>query len=87
MKRRHLLAAAAATVVPASLARPALAQSAERTLRFIPEGNLQNPDPIWSTTTVARNFGYMVWDTLYGVSETWSQSRRWWRATRSAPTA
>jgi peptide/nickel transport system substrate-binding protein len=70
MKRRHLLAAAAATVVPASLARPALAQSAERTLRFIPEGNLQNPDPIWSTTTVARNFGYMVWDTLYGVSET-----------------
>ena len=35
-------------------------------LKFIPEGNLQNPDPIWSTTTVARNFGYMIWDTLYG---------------------
>ncbi len=71
MKRRHLLAAAAtsATVASMGLSRPALAQSAARTLRFIPEGNLQNPDPIWTSTTVARNFGYMVWDTLYGVDE------------------
>jgi len=53
--------------VAASLGRPAIAQSAGRTLKFIPEGNLQNPDPVWSTTTVARNFGYMIWDTLYGV--------------------
>jgi peptide/nickel transport system substrate-binding protein len=50
------------------LARPAIAQPA-RVLKFIPEGNLQNPDPIWSTTTVARNFGYMIWDTLYGTDE------------------
>jgi peptide/nickel transport system substrate-binding protein len=63
MRRRHLLAAAAT----AALARPALGQANARTLKFIPEGNLQNPDPIWSTTTVARNFGYMIWDTLYGV--------------------
>jgi len=70
MKRRQLLGiAAAAALVPAGLPRPAIAQSGARTLRFIPEGNLQNPDPIWSTTTVARNFGYMVWDTLYGVNE------------------
>ncbi len=71
MQRRHLLAAAAATALtPTALSRPAIAQASARTLRFIPEGNLQNPDPIWSTTTVARNFGYMVWDTLYGVTET-----------------
>jgi peptide/nickel transport system substrate-binding protein len=63
MRRRAFLAGAAA--LPASmLARPALAQAAAKTLKFIPEGNLQNPDPIWSTTTVARNFGYMIWDTL-----------------------
>ena len=61
MKRRQLLAGAGAAV----LARPAVAQAKNRTLKFIPEGNLQNPDPIWSTTTVARNFGYMIWDTLY----------------------
>ncbi len=71
MKRRHLLAAAATSAGIASLglSRPALAQASARTLRFIPEGNLQNPDPIWTSTTVARNFGYMVWDTLYGVDE------------------
>ncbi len=71
MKRRQLLAAAAATAATTSidLARPTLAQGSARTLRFIPEGNLQNPDPIWTSTTVARNFGYMIWDTLYGVDE------------------
>jgi len=60
MRRRHLLAGAAATAALPCLARPALGQGAARTLKFIPEGNLQNPDPIWSTTTVARNFGYMI---------------------------
>jgi peptide/nickel transport system substrate-binding protein len=65
MRRRAFLAGAAALPV-SMLARPALAQAAAKTLKFIPEGNLQNPDPIWSTTTVARNFGYMIWDTLYG---------------------
>src|SRR5437763_4132961 len=70
MKRRAFLAGAATTALTASaLPRPAIAQAAAKTLKFIPEGNLQNPDPIWSTTTVARNFGYMIWDTLYGVDE------------------
>jgi peptide/nickel transport system substrate-binding protein len=67
MRRRDLLASAgAAMLAPISLQHPAIAQAAAKTLKFIPEGNLQNPDPIWSTTTVARNFGYMIWDTLYG---------------------
>jgi peptide/nickel transport system substrate-binding protein len=63
MKRRDLLAGAA---LAAALPRPSLAQSV-RTLKFIPEGNLANPDPIWTTTTVARNHGYMIYDTLFGV--------------------
>jgi len=62
MQRRTLLAAGAA----AALARPAIAQGAARVLRFVPEGNLQNPDPIWTTTTIARNHGFMIWDQLYG---------------------
>jgi peptide/nickel transport system substrate-binding protein len=65
MQRRHLLAGAA---VAGMLPRPSIAQSAKaRTLRFIPEGNLANPDPIWTTTTVARNHGFMIYDTLFGV--------------------
>ena len=62
MKRRDLLAMTAAT----ALARPALAQSG-RVLRFVPQGNLNNPDPVWTTTTLARNHGLMIWDTLYAV--------------------
>jgi len=67
MRRRELLAGTAASLP--GLAPPALGQGAARTLKFIPEGNLQNPDPVWSTSTVARNFGYMIWDTLYGLDE------------------
>ena len=65
MLRRTLLGTAAAATASA-LARPSVAQSAARTLRFVPEGNLANPDPIWTTTTVARNHGFMIYDTLFG---------------------
>ena len=64
MNRRTLLAGAAAAALPL----PAIAQGAgARTLKFIPEGNLANADPIWTTTTVARNHGYLIYDTLFGV--------------------
>ena len=66
MRRRDFLASAAATAALPALPRPALAQGSARLLRFVPEGNLANPDPVWTTTTVARNHGAMIWDTLYG---------------------
>ncbi len=66
MQRRTFLAASGAS----ALARPALAQGFRgrnpRVLRFVPEGNLANPDPISTPGTVARNHGFMIWDTLYG---------------------
>lgn len=72
MKRRTLLGAAAgattAGLLP-TLSRPALAQGNARVLRFVPEGNLANPDPIWTTTTIARNHGAMIWDMLYGLDD------------------
>jgi peptide/nickel transport system substrate-binding protein len=68
LTRRTLLATGAA-MTAAPLARPAIAQSSAKTLRFIPEGNLANPDPIWTTTTVARNHGFMIYDTLFGQDE------------------
>lgn len=71
--RRTLLqttAALGASALGASgLARPALAQGNARTLRFVPQANLANPDPVWTTATVAVNHGYMVWDTLYGIDD------------------
>src|SRR3954469_13357412 len=64
MRRRDFLAMGAAT----ALARPAIAQANARVLRFVPQGNLNNPDPVWTTTTLARNHGLMIWDTLYAVN-------------------
>ncbi len=68
MQRRDILAGVAGATLTAALPRPAIAQGS-RTLKFIPEGNLANPDPIWTTTTVARNHGFMIYDTLFGVDE------------------
>ncbi|MCC6719275.1 MAG: ABC transporter substrate-binding protein [Acetobacteraceae bacterium] len=69
MKRRSLLTAAALSALP--LARPALAQGSgnPRVLRFVPHADLANPDPVWSTTTVAAMHGMMVWDKLYDLDE------------------
>ncbi len=50
-----------------ALARPALAQGATATLRFTPQSDLSSLDPIWTTGYVARNYGYMVFDTLYAL--------------------
>ena len=59
------------------LARPALAQTARaRTLRFIPQSDLANFDPIWTTQFVVRNAAAMVWDTLYGVDSALKPQRQ-----------
>ena len=60
--RRAALAAGAAT-----LATPALAQ-APRVLRMVPQANLASLDPVWSTANITRNHGFMVYDTLYGLT-------------------
>jgi peptide/nickel transport system substrate-binding protein len=67
MKRRSVLAGSAAAAA-VGLARPSLAQGA-KVLKYVPQANLANPDPIWTTATVAALHGYMVWDTLYGIDE------------------
>ena len=64
LTRRTVLASAAAGAPPA---RPALAQGAADTLRFIPSGALSSLDPVWTTAYVTRNHGYMVFDTLYAT--------------------
>ena len=49
----------------------ALAQAPanERVLRIVPHSNLAILDPIWTTQYMARNHGYMIYDTLFGTDE------------------
>src|SRR6516164_8419398 len=80
MHRRTLLKGLASTGVLATISRipsPALAQGADaRTLRFVPQANLANFDPIWGTQYVVRNAAALVWDTLYGVDENLAPQRQ-----------
>src|ERR1700752_4810421 len=67
---RMLRAAAAAialafTFVPAS----GWSDAGPTTLRFIPQADLRSIDPIWTTAYVTRNFGYLVFDTLFSLDK------------------
>ena len=59
-------AALCLAALPARAVEPA-ADSAPRTLRFIPQADLRSIDPIWTTAYVTRNFGYLVFDTLFAL--------------------
>ncbi len=68
MNRRRILKAARSFIL-APLAAPAIAAPA-KTLRFVPQGNLNHPDPLVTIAPVARNAGHMIWDQLYGQTLT-----------------
>lgn len=70
LTRRTLLASSAATLAAPRIGRAASAS----TLKFIPESDVTVIDPIWTTATVTRNHGYLVFDTLYGQSDDFSIS-------------
>ena len=56
----------------------------ESVLKIIPHADLKNLDPIWTTAYISRNHGYMIYDTLFAMDEsftpqpqmvdTWTQS-------------
>ncbi|WP_421992877.1 ABC transporter substrate-binding protein [Roseococcus sp.] len=64
MSRRATLGGAAAMLSAPGVAS---AQVAARTLRFIPQTNLASLDPVWSTATIVRNHGLMIYDLLYAL--------------------
>ena len=35
----------------------------------MPQANLTSIDPIWTTANITRNYGHMVYDTLYGIDQ------------------
>jgi peptide/nickel transport system substrate-binding protein len=57
----------------AALAAPSIARADETwVLKFIPQADLAAVDPMWTTSYVTRNHGYMVYDTLYGLNENYA---------------
>lgn len=80
MDRRTVLkglAGVGAAAATGGLSAPALSQgAAAKSLRFVPQANLANFDPIWGTQYVVRNAAALVWDTLYGVDEKLTPQRQ-----------
>jgi len=74
LRRRTFIASAGAgalaapVLAPMGLARPAIAQPA-RVLKAVPQANLTSIDPIWTTANITRNYGHAVYDTLYGIDQ------------------
>jgi peptide/nickel transport system substrate-binding protein len=70
-RRRDLLKAGVSAV--AVLTAPYVARAeAVATLRHIPEADLAILDPVWTTANVTRNHAFMVFDTLYGLDESFA---------------
>ena len=65
IRRRSLLGVPGA----AGLASPGVRAQPAKVLRFVPRNDLDIVDPVWTSTYVTRNHGYLVYDTLYGLDE------------------
>src|SRR5262249_20026105 len=67
MKRALAAFGLAVALAGCAFAAPAMAQ--QKTLKFVPEADLRSLDPIWTTAYITRNYGYMVYDTLFAVND------------------
>ena len=57
---------ATAALFALGLAAPNFAE-ADTTLRAVMQSDLKILDPIWTTAYIVRNYGYMVYDTLFAM--------------------
>src|SRR5246127_3008525 len=62
-------AAAPAVLRLSSAASGAHADLGAKPGRFTRQADLRRIDPIWTTAYVSRNFGYLVFDTLFGLAK------------------
>ena len=61
-------ATVAATIVGAAMfAASAQLAGAQSVLRVVPQADLKNLDPIWTTAIITSNHGYMVYDVLFAM--------------------
>src|SRR5271155_3540935 len=62
--------AAAAAVLASFVPSIGWTQSSpQKPLLFTPQADLRSIDPIWTTAYVTRNFGYLVFDTLFALDK------------------
>lgn len=73
---KGIAAAAGGLAATGKLSAPALAQGSKKVLKFVPQANLANFDPVWGTQYVVRNASQLVWDTLYGVDSKLTPKRQ-----------
>src|SRR5271169_239771 len=66
MNRPSLALVAALLTALSALAAPE-ANAQAKTLRMVPHADLKILDPSFTTAYITRNFGYMVYDMLFGV--------------------
>src|SRR6516165_5191633 len=50
-----------------TLATPAAA--AEKVYKIVMHSDLKSLDPIWNGSYIVRNFGYLIYDTLFAIDE------------------
>jgi peptide/nickel transport system substrate-binding protein len=61
---------AVALLAVASIAGPlGMATAEAQTIKAVMHSDVKILDPIWTTAYIQRNFGYMVWDTLFAMDE------------------
>ncbi len=61
-----------AIAIAVSAAALGAAANSETVLRVKPHADLKNLDPIWTTAYISRNHGYMIYDTLFAMDETFT---------------
>src|SRR5437879_8683407 len=66
LRKPAIALVAAAGVVGLAGAMPAQAQT---TVKAAMHSDVKILDPIWTTAYIQRNFGYMVWDTLFAMDD------------------
>ena len=66
MTLKRMLLGVVAGGIGIALAGAAAAQS---TLRVVMHSDLKIVDPIWTTAYISRNYGYLVYDTLFALDE------------------
>ncbi len=69
--RRQVMAMAAAAA-PLTLTGLSAFGAGKSVLRVIPHADLKNLDPIWTTAYISRNHGYLIYDTLFAMDESFT---------------
>src|SRR5262249_34891409 len=69
IRRRFARNGGLALAVAAGLTAGPSAALAQTTQRIVMQSDLKSFDPIWSGAYIVRNYGYMVYDTLFAIDE------------------